>query len=111
VFDLEGTDSESNAIVMGDHVLPALPDDHFRNRPPIYPMEAQTLGEHGEVVVTIHVGESGLAAGADITESSGFRVLDEAVLTAVRKWHFHPALKDGQAIPFDMPFRFIFEPF
>lgn len=109
VFDLQGTDSESNAIVMGGHVLPAMPDDRFRNRPPRYPLEAQMLGQYGEVVVVIHVSETGLAAGADVTRSSGVNVLDEAALMAVRKWHFHPALKDGQPVPFDMPFRFIFE--
>ena len=71
VFDLEGTDSDSNAIVMGGHVLPAMPDDRFRNRPPIYPIEAQIHNEHGSVVVLIHVGENGLATGAEVLESSG----------------------------------------
>jgi protein TonB len=111
VFDLDGTDSESNAIAMGGQIVPALRDDRFRNRPPIYPVEAEVRGEHGSVVVTIHVAENGLAAGADVTESSGFSVLDQAALTAVRKWHFHPAIKEGRSVPFDMPFRFIFEPY
>jgi protein TonB len=107
-FDLEGTDSESNAIVMGGHVLPASPDDRYRNRPPIYPYEAEIRGEHGSVVVLIHVSEYGAAAGADIAETSGVPSLDRAALDAVRKWHFHPALKDGKAVPFDMPMRFVF---
>jgi protein TonB len=111
VFDLEGTDSESNAIVMGGHVLPAMPDDRFRNRPPIYPIEAQIHNEHGSVVVLIHVSENGLATGADVLESSGVEILDQAALIAVRKWHFRPAMKGGQAVPFDYPFRFVFEPY
>jgi protein TonB len=111
VFDLEGTDSESNAIVMGGHVLPAMPDDRFRNRPPVYPIEAQIHNEHGSVVVLIHVSENGLATGADVLESSGVEILDQAALTAVRKWHFRPAMKGGQAVPFDYPFRFVFEPY
>jgi protein TonB len=110
VFDLEGTDSESNAIVMGGHVLPAMPDDRFRNRPPIYPIEAQIHNEHGSVVVLIHVSENGMANGADVLESSGVEILDQAALTAVRKWHFRPAMKGGQAVSFDYPFRFVFEP-
>lgn len=109
VFNLEGTDSQSNATVMGGHVLPAMKDDRFRNRPPAYPSEAQMLGQHGEVVVVIHVAENGLANGADVLQSSGFAVLDQAALTAVRKWHFRPAMREGRSIPFDMPFRFIFE--
>jgi protein TonB len=111
VFDLGGTDSESNAIVLGGRVLPAMKDDRFRNRPPVYPVEAETRGEHGSVVVVIHVSENGLASGADLLESSGYDVLDQAAMTAVRKWHFRPAMKEGRPVPFDMPFRFIFEPY
>jgi len=110
VFDLAGTDSDSNAIVMGNHVLPAMPDDRFRNRPPVYPIEAQLHNEYGSVVVVIHVAANGLAAGADVVESSGVSLLDQAALTAVRKWHFRPAMKEGHAVPFDFPFRFVFEP-
>ena len=67
------------------------------------------LGQHGEVVVLIHVGENGLSSGADVVESSGIAVLDQAAVTAVRKWRFHPAMREGRTIPFDMPFRFVFE--
>jgi protein TonB len=109
VFDLGGTDSESNAIVLGGQVLPALKDDRFRNRPPVYPVEAEIRGEHGSVVLVIHVSENGLATGVDVQESSGYDVLDQAAVTAVLKWHFRPALKEGRTVPFDMPFRFIFE--
>jgi periplasmic protein TonB len=109
VFNLSGTDSESNAIVMGEHVIPASPDDRFRNRPPIYPNDAAVRGQQGEVVVVIHVGENGVSAGADVAETSGVASLDRAALDAVRKWHFRPAMKDGRTVPFDMPMRFIFE--
>jgi protein TonB len=110
VFDLEGTDSESNAIVLGGRVLPAMKDDKFRNRPPAYPVEAEIRGEHGSVLILIHISENGVATGADVTESSGYDVLDQAAILAVRKWHFHPALRQGHPIPFDMPFRITFQP-
>jgi protein TonB len=109
VFNLEGTDSESNAIVMGKQVIPASPDNRFRNRPPVYPFDAAARGEHGEVVVVIHVSEYGVSAGADVAVTSGVASLDRAALDAVRKWHFRPAMKDGRSVPFDMPMRFIFE--
>lgn len=109
VFNLSGTDSESNAIVMGEHVIPASPDDRFRNRPPIYPNDAAIHGQQGAVVLVIHVGENGVSAGADVAETSGVASLDRAALDAVRKWHFRPAMKDGRTVPFDMPMRFIFE--
>jgi periplasmic protein TonB len=109
VFNLEGTDSESNAIVMGNQVIPASPDDRFRNRPPIYPNDAALRHEQGEVVLLIHVSASGASAGADVAITSGVASLDRAALDAVRRWHFRPAMKDGRSVPFDMPMRFIFE--
>jgi periplasmic protein TonB len=109
VFDLAGTESESNADVLGGHVVPASPDDRFRNRPPIYPYEAAAHGEHGAVTLIIHVSEFGAPTGVDVVESSGVASLDQAAETAVRKWHFRPALQEGHAVPFDMPFRFVFE--
>jgi len=109
VFDLAGTESESNAVVLGGHVVPASPDNRFRNRPPIYPPEAEMRGEHGTVVVVIHVSENGAAGRVDVAKSSGVDALDRAAVDAVRKWRFRPALKQGHAIPFDMPFRFVFE--
>ncbi len=109
VFDLAGTESESNAEVLGGHILPASPDNRFRNRPPIYPEEAATRGEHGSVVLLIHVSQAGVATGVDVIRSSGVASLDQAAIAAVRKWRFHPALREGEAVPFDMPFRFVFE--
>jgi protein TonB len=109
VFNLAGTESDSNAVAMGSHVLPAAPDNRFRNRPPDYPLAVQRRGEHGSVTVMIHVAENGTASGVDILESSGVDLLDQAAVAAVRKWRFHPAMKEGQAVPFDYPFEFIFE--
>jgi protein TonB len=108
VFDFAGTDSDTNARVMGGHVIPAMPDDRFRNRPPPYPSDAAERRETGTVVVIIHVAANGYAAGVDVAESSGFRSLDQAAVNAVRKWRFQPAMKEGVAVPFDMPFRFVF---
>jgi protein TonB len=61
------------------------------------------------VTVVIHVAADGSAAGAEVIESSGFPTLDQSAVTAVRAWHFHPAMRDSQPVPFDMPFRFDFE--
>src|SRR6185437_18312 len=109
VFDFNGTDSPSNARATGSDILPASPDDRFRNRPPPYPMEAARRGEHGTVTLMIHVGANGLTSGIDLIESSGFASLDQAAIAAVWAWHFHPALRDSQPVPFDMPFRFDFQ--
>lgn len=111
VLSLEGTDSDTNAMVLDGRILPASPDDRFRNRPPPYPDDAAMRGEHGAVTVVIHVTPAGVASGADVVQSSGSVSLDRAAVTAVKRWRFHPAMKDGQQIPFDMAIRFDFEPY
>lgn len=109
VFNLNGTDSDSNAEVMpGGGVLPASPDDRFRNRPPPYPDAAARRREQGLVAVVIHVGADGRATGVDVTRSSGYPVLDQAAVRAALSWRFRPAMRGAQPVPFDLPFRFDF---
>lgn len=107
-MNLAGTDSETNAIVTGENIIPASPDDRTRNRPPIYPVEAARRGQQGTVIVVINVSPLGLTAGAEVVRSSGYPSLDKAVLDAVWTWRFRPAIRDGLAVPFDMPMQFVF---
>lgn len=111
VFDLSGTESESNATVIGSHIIPASKDDRYRNRPPIYPETAQIRREGGIVDLLIHVTDTGVTGSVDVMASSGHPILDHAAIDAVMKWHFRPALKEGRSVPFDMPFRFEFDPY
>jgi protein TonB len=109
IFNFAGTDSDTTATVLPSNgILPAMPDDRFRNRPPAYPPDAARRGETGAVLVIIHIAPNGYATGAEVAESSGSASLDKAAVTAVRKWRFRPAMKGGLAVPFDMTFRFIF---
>jgi protein TonB len=107
-INIGGTDSDSNAIVTGENVIPASPDKKARNRPPPYPEEAARRGQQGAVDVVIHVSPFGLTAGVDVLRSSGYASLDRAAREAVIEWRFLPAVKDGEPIPFDMPMRFVF---
>lgn len=109
-FDFSGDESDANAITFGEHVVPASLDARFRNRPPRYPHEAAVRGEAGTVLLLIHVAANGETASAEVAQSSGYPALDSAAVAAARSWHFHPAIRDGQAVPFDMPFRFVFQP-
>ena len=109
---LGGTDSQSNAIVQqGENVIPATPDNKFRNRPPVYPMDAARRGQQGNVLLAIHVGPSGLPFGVDVERSSGYPLLDKSAVEAAMKWTFVPAVKDGLPVPYDfrMNFTFAFE--
>jgi protein TonB len=105
---LGGNDDETNAVVMGPQVIPAKVDAKFRNREPVYPPLAVLRAEQGAVTLLIHVSPDGLPTGVDIAQSSGFVLLDRAARDAVTRWHFLPAVQDGQPISFDMLFRVVF---
>lgn len=64
---------------------------------PTYPSDLPKLksGDSASVVVTFVVTEEGEVSDAKIAQSGGSRILDEAVLSAVRKWKYSPAVKRG----------------
>ena len=106
---LSGTDSPSDARAWGDRIIPAAPDAVFHNRPPEYPQEAAMNGEHGTVILVIHISPAGTASGVDVTRSSGYVLLDRAAREAVSRWRFLPAVKDGQPVASDMTMGFVFD--
>jgi protein TonB len=99
---IAGTDSETFAIARGSLVVPASVDAKFRNRQPVYPMEAVRRAQEGVVLLLIRVSSEGLPIGVDVAKSSGYALLDGAARDAVLGWHFLPAVKDGRPIPFEM---------
>jgi protein TonB len=107
-ISLTGTDSASNALVIGPNVIPASPDDSKRNRPPLYPPEAARRGQTGTVVVLIHITPMGLTGRADVVRSSGVASLDRSAVDAVMGWRFRPAVRAGRAIPSEMAMEFVF---
>ena len=67
--------------------------------PPAYPAQALRMRQQGQVMLRVLVDEAGRPAEVAIESSSGFRLLDEAAVKAVKKrWHFLPATRDGAAI-------------
>lgn len=56
-----------------------------------YPAEAIEKGQQGEALVLLIVDRNGQVAAARIEQSSGFRILDDAALAAVRALHSLPA--------------------
>ncbi len=107
-FDFATAESDTNALVTGDLMVPASPDVKSHNRKPSYPNEAVYRGEQGAVVLLIHVSPEGLVSGVDVVQSSGFAALDRAARDAVLTWHFLPSVKNGQPVPDDVPIRFVF---
>ncbi len=67
------------------------------NPPPQYPHLARRRGQEGVVVLDVSVDEYGRAAVVSLSVSSGFSLLDEAALKAVRQWRFQSGTINGIA--------------
>lgn len=62
---------------------------------PLYPRMAREQGWQGKVVLRAHITAEGTVKHAAVQESSGFPVLDDSALQAVKTWSFEPA-KNGE---------------
>jgi protein TonB len=76
--------------------------------PPVYPSRAIELNQQGEALVRVRLDPDGSAAEILLWRGSGFALLDRAALTAVRGWHFLPAMRDGRPVAawVEIPVRF-----
>ncbi len=75
---------------------------------PIYPRMAREQGWHGKVVLRTHITSKGTVKNATVQDSSGFPLLDESAVQAIKDWSFEPA-KNGEfavASIVDLPIRF-----
>ncbi len=106
--NLGGGDSLTNAVATGPSVRPAGIDPRYRNREPVYPSAAAARGEHGTVILLIHIDQEGGVTGVDVARTSGYDLLDRAAREAVERWHFMPAVRDGAPVPSEMPLRVVF---
>lgn len=59
--------------------------------PPRYPAKAKAAGITGKTAVLVRVNSSGSAESTSLYHSSGNPELDEAAVTAARKWKFSPS--------------------
>lgn len=87
-----------------------LPDYTFNPRP-AYPRAARRMRAQGLVVLRVAVSADGRAEEVTVFKSSGFRVLDDSARTAVHRWRFKPAIRDGRRVEsaVEVPIRFVLE--
>jgi protein TonB len=82
--------------------------NYLKNPEPLYPAVARRRGQEGLVVMTVKVTAAGRAANVELKESSGFALLDDTALEAVRRWEFEPARVGSRAVEaeIEVPVRF-----
>lgn len=79
------------------------------NAPPVYPETARARGYEGIVLVFAEILSDGRVGKIKIGKSSGYAILDQSAIQAVKPWKFEPAKKSGT--PFaawvELPIKFI----
>ncbi len=78
------------------------------NPRPDYPRAAREAGWEGTVVLQVLVLPDGTAGNVTLHKTSGYSILDEAALNAVKDWRFIPAMDGNFAVKsmVRMPVRF-----
>lgn len=82
----------------------------YRENPsPGYPAMAREQGYEGVVLVKAEVLTNGRVGQTVVRKSSGYAILDQAAVSAVKTWKFEPAKKSG--IPYktwaELPIKFV----
>jgi periplasmic protein TonB len=67
-----------------------------------YPRAASEQRVEGFVRVAYEVGVDGSVTNARVVESSPTGMFDDAALEAVRGWRFHPAIRNGKPVAYEL---------
>lgn len=73
---------------------------------PVYPEHAKMGRVQGTVDISVIIGPTGTVERARVVHS--IPALDEAAVTAVKKWKYSPTLVDGVAVPVTMVVKVTF---
>lgn len=67
---------------------------------PSYPTAARQAEQQGTAILSVHILENGRSGIITIIQSSGYDLLDNAAIAAVKQWRFSPAkdLTSGQSV-------------
>ncbi len=116
---LAGPESESGApqppIALSDpaeghgEAGPALsPPRPLAEIQPLYPRSARRLGLEGTVRILVSLDQNGKVISARVVSSSGYGMLDESALKAIRAAFFEPAKEAGRPVAYNgiIPIRF-----
>lgn len=69
-----------------------------KNTSPSYPQVARRRNIQGTVIILATVSEEGRVTEAKVDKSSGFDVLDNAALSAIRMWEFVPGKRGNTPV-------------
>lgn len=92
------------------HVVQRQPPRPLRVLPPQYPAKALAERTRGTVTVAFTIEPDGSTADVHIVGSQPPGVFNNAAITAVRQWRFHPATADGVPVTSKARQTLVFRP-
>jgi TonB family C-terminal domain len=80
----------------------------LKRGPVPYPESARRSGLAGNVVLRFLLSEKGEISHLQVIHAEPLEVFNNSALTAIQKWKFSPAVKDGKAVPawVELPLHF-----
>jgi len=105
--DVFEDDQQGDAVSNMQVIQEAVPL-YKNNPPPSYPRAARKRGWQGTVVLSVFVGEAGQVENLWVLNSSGYNLLDNSAVNAVRNWVFEPGMKGNKKVSMwvKVPIRF-----
>ena len=96
---------------VAEYTPPSFSAEYLHNPVPEYPPMSRRRGEQGRVLLRVTVTETGEAAVVLVSQSSGYALLDQSALQAVKNWQFVPARFNNHAVVAEVtvPVRFTLE--
>lgn len=81
----------------------------MHNPRPVFPLSARRRGMQGTVILLVQVTAKGKVSDVSVSQSSGYRVLDNSAIRAVQRWKFRPARRQGDSVStsVEVPVRFL----
>lgn len=101
---------QAPAVTTAAADLPSSVPRPVSTQQPEYPRASMRRGERGDVLLRVQVGADGRVDGVDVVSSSQHRRLDRAAVSAVRRWRFEPAMRNGQPVAGELRIPFSFAP-
>lgn len=97
-----------NKTAAAQAVVVAAKPRYSTNPQPHYPKIARRRGWQGTTKLAVTVNSEGEVEKLAVRQSSGYTLLDQAALEAVRDWLFNPGRKAGKAVTMEVvvPIRF-----
>ncbi len=87
--------SQATAAAESEPVFDA---EYLKNPAPVYPISAKSRNIQGKVFIDVLVKVDGTPDRVVVSRSSGSDVLDQAALSAVKKWRFIPAKRGDKSV-------------